>query len=68
MIGRGRYDGALTKARELSSATSAMYIVFRGDNGPGAAIQCPESFRRQIPAELRALADKIEADQRKAKT
>jgi hypothetical protein len=62
MMGPGKYDDALTVARQLCGSTGAALIVFEGDKGPGFACQTDLLMLRRLPHVLRHLADEIETD------
>jgi len=59
--GVGKYDDALTIARKLSGATSALLIVIDGENGAGFSFQGTPATSLKIPTLLRSIASKIEA-------
>lgn len=62
MIGPGKYDYALTQAREMCGAKAAILIVFAGKQGSGFSVQVPLEILPKLPAFLRAVADDIEKD------
>jgi hypothetical protein len=64
-IGPGKYDEALTVARQLCGATGAVLIVFGGENGPGYSCQATLEMMETMPNMLRLMANGIEADLRK---
>jgi len=64
-FGPGKYGDALTVARQLCGASSAILIVFDGEGGPGFSVQAPPGVLIDIPRVLRSTAEKIEADFKK---
>lgn len=62
MIGPGKYDELCTLVREKAGARAAIVIVVDGDKGTGFSAQGTEVVVTKLPAVLRILADKIEAD------
>jgi len=61
-VGKGKYDDALTQAREACGAYSALLIVLDGKQGPGFACQTRVTQLESLPAILRTVADQMEAD------
>lgn len=59
--GPGKYDDALTVAREACGSTAALLIVLNGRHGPGFSMQAEGKWVIAAPALLRAVADEIEA-------
>jgi hypothetical protein len=64
-FGPGKYDEALTEARKLCGATSAVLIVLTGESGPGFSCQTTLPDLARLPAILRNTADQLEADLKK---
>lgn len=62
MRGPGKYDDALTVAREMCGSDAAILIVQRGNKGPGFSVQADAGLIRAIPAMLRIVAHEIEED------
>jgi hypothetical protein len=58
--GPGKYDGALTKAREELRCIGAVLIVFGGEKGDGFSVQVPEFLLHKLPGLLRFMAGEIE--------
>lgn len=64
-IGPGKYDAECTRARSDTKARGVVLIVLDGDRGDGFSCQAPSLATLGLPALLRELADKIEADGRR---
>lgn len=60
MIGPGKYDHLLTKAREEAKATSAILIVIDGERGAGFWCQTSPALLFKLPTILRDVALQIE--------
>jgi len=59
--GPGKYDDALTKAREEAEAEGAILIVFNGKNGNGFSVQASQDHIERMPAILEEIASQIRA-------
>jgi hypothetical protein len=60
--GPGKYNAALSAAREQFNLGNAVLIVFDGPAGPGFEVQALPEIVRAMPAMLRYMADEIERD------
>lgn len=67
MIGKGKYDDILTKAREEAKAKSAILVIEDGEKGSSFCVQATLQFNLALPSILRDMADKIEADMKEVK-
>lgn len=67
MIGPGKYDEALTFARQQCGSSAAMLIVVKGESGPGFSCQADLESLVKLPSMLRFMADEIEADLKRGK-
>lgn len=65
MIGPGKYDDLCTYVREKSEAQGALILIINGNKGLGFSCQMTLPDVLALPAMLRAMADEIEADQKK---
>lgn len=61
-MGPGKYDEALSQAKRLCGATTAILIVLDGAKGPGFSAQLNPVQLLSVPRMLRDLADQIERD------
>jgi hypothetical protein len=61
-LGPGKYDAALTLARQACGATSAVLIVLDGEHGAGFSCQATAAMTLALPEFLRQLANSIEQD------
>jgi hypothetical protein len=66
-VGPGKYDDALTLARQQCGSSAAVLIVIKGESGPGFACQADLESIAKLPWILRNTADQIEADLKKGK-
>lgn len=64
-IGPGKYDAALTEAKRLCGATSAVLIVFDGKLGSGFACQTTLEQLAGLPETLESMAKQMRADRAK---
>ena len=62
MLGPGKYDKELTKARESAGATSALLIVVDGNKGPGFSCQTTLPVLAKMPELLEEIARQMRAD------
>ena len=56
----GKYDHLCTQAREQSEAEGCLLIVLNGNKGSGFSAQLPQEGLKDIPQQLRQVADQIE--------
>jgi hypothetical protein len=63
-VGPGKYDEALTLARQACGATCAVLIVFDGKRGAGFSCQATPAMTLSLPEILRLMANSIEEDLR----
>lgn len=62
-IGPGRYDNECQTIHETSKADVVMLLIVNGDKGSGFSLSSKEyKFIKEMPAMLRYMAEKIEAD------
>lgn len=67
MTGPGVYDSECTLVRESAQAEVVIVIIRHGDRGDGFSVQATSALAlRAIPQVLRALADEIERDMKRA--
>jgi hypothetical protein len=64
-LGPGKYDGALTEAREKLRCRGAALLVFGGEKGDGFSCQCSIEDLLKLPGMLRFMADEIESHQKR---
>jgi len=65
----GKYDADCTTARQATGAQACLLIILDGYLGTGFSVQCTHpGYVIALPEVLRAVADKIEAQQKQAET
>lgn len=60
--GAGKYDDALTLAKESVGANQGILIILDGKNGHGFSVQATKNVINQIPEILENMAKQIRAD------
>jgi hypothetical protein len=60
MIGPGKYDHLLTRAREEAKASAAILVIFDGEKGHGFSCQLMPHMLFDVPRILREIAREIE--------